>query len=93
MDEYVKSIVKALKMYVTGHTSIRMARLYSVNYQMLRQVRDSYQEAFDGPVSRDHKVADSLIDQIKVAVFALKNGFFDKSTNIVCVFGSDGQTD
>jgi hypothetical protein len=95
MDEYVETyLVKPLKMYATGHTSVKVLKMLSACSQLFKQVRDSYMEAFGGPVSRKHKVASPLSDQIRVCTFALQQDFFNKhSSEAIKVFGADGPTD
>jgi hypothetical protein len=95
MDEYVETyLVKPLKMYATGHTSIKVLKMLSSSSQLFKQVRDSYVQGFSGPLSRHHKIADPLSDQLKVCTFAIQQGFFDKSSvQSIKVFGPDGPTD
>ena len=77
MDEYVESrMVKPLKMYATGHTSIRVLQALSVSSQYIHHVREVYSETFSLSQSRSHKVPNSVPDQLRVGRFALKERFF-----------------
>ena len=94
MDEYVETyLVKPLKMYTTGHTSVRVLKMLSASSQLVKQVRESYVDAFKGPASNKHKMPSSVIDQIKVCLFVLENGFYDMSTDQVNVFNAEGRTE
>jgi hypothetical protein len=94
VDEYVETfMVRPLKMYVTGRTTVKMARLLSVSTQLIKQIKDSYTEAFSHKKSSTHKIPDSVLDQMKVCNFATKYSFFVKTNDSVKVFSADGPTD
>jgi hypothetical protein len=87
VDEYVESrLVKPLKMYATGHTTVGMLKMLSANGQIIYKIRTCYLEAFADGATRPHKTPDALADQLKVAGFALKHDFFKKSLSSVNVF-------
>lgn len=93
-DEYVETyLVRPLKMYCTGHTTVKMLQKLSVSSQIIKHVRDAYVEGFSFRRSRDHKVPDSLVDQVKVALFCIEHGFFTNDSESVKLFDENGITE
>ena len=93
-DEYVETyLVKPLKMYCTGRTTTNMLKNLSVSSQIIKQVRDAYVEAFERRKNKNRKKVDSLVDQVKVCIFACEHKFYDMSSEDVNIFDSKGITD
>lgn len=86
-------MVKPLKVYATGHTSVKVLKALSVSSQFINHVRQSYGEGFSASSSRAHKTPDAMADQLKVARFVLKEGFFDLVNEKPTVYDSKGSTD
>ena len=89
-DEYVETYcVKPLKMYCSGHTSVKLLQMLSGSCQLVKQVREAYAQAFKFNKSKPHKSPHSLVDQMKVSKFCLEQKFFDESVSTVTLFGTN----
>ena len=79
MDAYVKSeIVKPLKSYASGHSTVVMCKRIMGNLDLFRKVRKVYKskECFDIHHTTRHSVQSALLDQVKGAWFCLQKEFF-----------------
>ena len=75
--------MRPLKSYVSGKTTIRDLKAISGSTQLINSHRNVYLSEYGYGVHRTkkHSTAESLPDQLKVALFCLENDFFniDKS--------------
>ena len=83
-DEYMETfVVRPLKSYISGKTTIRVLKAISGSTQLINSLRNVNLSEYGYGVHRTnkHSTAESLPDQLKVARFCLENDFFniDKS--------------
>ena len=81
MDAYVQSeVVRPLKTYVSGHTTVKMCQRTMGNIDLLKSCRSAYQskESFDVHHAVRHTEKSPLPDQVKAAWFCLTKRFFDQ---------------
>ena len=79
LDAYVESeVVKPLKRYASGHSTVLMCERIMGNLDLFRHIRSSYKhkEAFDIHSTSRHSVQSSFPDQVKEAWFCLHQKFF-----------------
>eukprot|EP00112_Aurelia_sp_Birch-Aquarium-sp1_P018840 Seg4562.2 transcript_id=Seg4562.2/GoldUCD/mRNA.D3Y31 product="hypothetical protein" protein_id=Seg4562.2/GoldUCD/D3Y31 len=79
LDGYVEAeLVKPLKNYATGHSTVLMCGRIMANLDLFHAIRQAYKskECFDVHSSTRHSVQTSFPDQLKGAWFCLKKGFF-----------------
>jgi hypothetical protein len=89
LDGYVESeVVKPLKQYVSGHSTVTMCERLMVNLDMIKAIRREYmgKDGFDVHHTSRHCVQSPLPDQIKGTWFCLRKGFFEdrKRQDVEC---------
>ncbi|XP_078591192.1 uncharacterized protein LOC144870649 [Branchiostoma floridae x Branchiostoma japonicum] len=78
-DEYVEThIVKPLKQYCSGQTTLKTLKRLNVNLQLVGSARACYKSSsgFDVHNTKRHSEPSPLLDQIFVCLFCLKEQFF-----------------
>ena len=81
MDAYVESeVVRPLKTYVSGHTTVNMCQRIMGNIDLLKSCCSAYQskESFDVHHTVHHSEKSQLPDQVKAAWFSVTKRFFDQ---------------
>ncbi len=79
LDGYVEAeLVKPLKNYATGHSTVLMCERIMANLDLFHAIRQAYKskECFDVHSSTRHSVQTSFPDQLKGAWFCPKKEFF-----------------
>lgn len=79
-DEWVEEyLVRPVKQFASSQLSFNMIELMSCSVNLLEMNRKMYKsrEAFDIHRTKKHKTPGSTLDQLKVAQFALKEGWFE----------------
>ena len=94
-DEFMEMfVVRPLKSYVSGKTTLKVLNAISGSLQLISCVRHVYQSkaAFDIHPTKKHSVAYALPDRLKVALFCLNNGFFkcDNSRKMIKCIKNEG---
>ena len=80
-DEWVEDfLVRPIKQFASAQSSFNMVELMSCSANLLEMNRTMYKsrEAFDLHSTKKHKKPSSTYDQLKVAQFALREGWFDE---------------
>ena len=94
IDEYVETyLVKPLKVYATGSTTVAMLKRLSLCGTLIRHVRSCYHEDFHAKQKGRHSEPVSLPDQMKVCLFAIRHNLFQPGLSKAVVFDSNGSTD
>ena len=78
-DEFMETfVVRPLKSYVSGKTTLKMFKAMSANIQVISSFRNVYRGkgGFDIHYTEKHSTQCPLPDQLKVALFCLKEKFF-----------------
>lgn len=84
LDEYVeKYVVKPLKIYATGHSSIKVLNNLSCALPLIGSIREAYKgkEGFDRHHTSKHKVPTTTPDMLMVVNYCMYNQLF-MDTNI-----------
>ena len=79
-DEFMETfVVRPMKSYVTGKTTLKMFKAMSANIQVISSFRSVYRgkSGFDVHYTEKHSTQSPLPDQLKVALFCLKEKFFE----------------
>ncbi len=96
LDGYVEAeLVRPLKNYASGHSTVMMCEKIMANLDLFRHIRVAYKskQAFEVHSTSKHSVANFFPDQLKVAWFCVRKGFFKQHkhyTSIDC-FPVDGK--
>ena len=80
-DEFMETfVVRPLKSYASGKTTVKVLKAISGSIQLISSVRNVYmsKSGFDVHRTKKHSVAYSLPDQLKVALFCLKERMFQE---------------
>ncbi|CAB4020812.1 BRCA1-associated RING domain 1 [Paramuricea clavata] len=97
LDAFVEAeIVQPLKVYMSGHTSVKMCQRVMGSIDLFKASRGAYtsKTGFDEHTTTRHSVADPFADQLKGAWFCLRNGLLDpkrEPEEIPCCYPLDGQ--
>lgn len=78
-DEYMETfVVRSMKLYVSGKTTIEVLKAISSCIQLMSSVRNVYKgrSGFNVHSTSKHKVSYSLPDQLKVALFCMNQKMF-----------------
>ena len=79
MDAYVESeVVRPLKVYSSGHTTVKMCERVMGNIDLLKSISSAYKspEGFDVHHTLQHSEQSPFPDQLKAAWFCLNKQFF-----------------
>ena len=79
-DEYMETfVVRPLKSYVSGKTIIKVLKAISGSTQLINSLLNIYlsEYGYDVHRTKKHSTAESLPDQLKVALLCLENDFFN----------------
>ena len=79
MDAYVESeVVRPLKTYISGHTTVKMCQPIMGNIDLSKSCRAAYhsKESFDIHHTVCHSEKSPFLDQVKAAWFCLTGSFF-----------------
>ena len=78
-DEFMKTfVVRPLKSYVSGKTTLKMFKAISANIWIISSLRNVHKgkEGFNIHHTRKHSVQSPFPDQLKVALFCMNEKFF-----------------
>ena len=85
-DEWVEGyLVRPVKQFACAQSSFNMIKLMSCSINLLEMNREMYRsrEAFNIHPTKKHKTPSSVLDQMKVAQFALKEERFENDDRTV----------
>ena len=85
-DEWVEGyLVRPVKQFARAQSSFNMIELMSCSINLLEMNREMYRsrEAFNIHATQKHKTPSSVLDQMKVAQFALKEEWFENDDRTI----------